>query len=93
MPYVLGIILTSLISSVIARILLGAGLTLVTFPYISDLLDQLIQSAQSSLNYLPAFALSFLKLLQVDKCISIILSAVQVLIYVKLAKVIVGVST
>ena len=93
MPYILGIILTSLISSLIARVLLGAGLTLVTFPFVSDLLDQLIQSAQTNLNYLPSFALSFLKLLEVDKCISIILSAVQVLIYVKLAKVIVGIST
>lgn len=93
MPYVLGIILTSLISSLIARVLLGAGLTLVTFPFVSDLLDGLINSAQTNLNHLPAFALSFLKLLQVDKCLSIVLSAVQVLIYVKLAKVIVGIST
>lgn len=93
MPYVLGIILTSLISSLLARVLLGAGLTLFTFPFVEDLLDQLIQQAESNLNSLPTFALSILKTLEIDKCISIILSAVQVLLYVRLAKVIVGVST
>ncbi|AXH73180.1 MAG: DUF2523 domain-containing protein [Inoviridae sp.] len=93
MPYVLGIILTSIISSLLARVLLGAGLTLLTFPFVSELLDSLIQTAETNINQLPAFALSFLKLLEIDKCLSIILSAVQVLIYVKLAKVIVGVST
>ncbi len=93
MPYVLGIILTSIISSLLARILLGASLTLLTFPFVSDLLDQLIDLAETNLNQLPAFSLSMMKLLELDKCLSIILSAVQVLIYVKLAKVIVGFSS
>lgn len=93
MPYIIGVLLTSLVSSLIARVLLGAGLTLVTFPFVSDLLDDLISSAQSSLNQLPAFALGILAVLEIDVCISIILSAVQVLVFVKLAKTIVGVST
>ena len=93
MPYVIGIILSSIISSFLARVFLGAGLALLTYPFVSDLLNSLIDSAQTNINQLPAFALSMMKLLELDKCVSIILSAVQVLIYVKLAKVIVGVST
>lgn len=93
MPYIIGIILTSIVSSLLARVLLGAGLTLITFPFVKDLLEELIDKAQSSINQLPAFSLSLLKLLEIDLCISMLISAVQVLLFVKLSKAIIGVST
>lgn len=93
MPYVIGVLLTSIVSSLIARVLLGAGLTLITFPFVEEILDELIDKAQSSISQLPSFALSLLKLLEIDVCLSMILSTVQVLLFVKLAKTIVGVST
>lgn len=93
MPYVIGVILTSIISSLLARVLLGAGLTLITFPFIEELLDQLIDKSQTALNQLPAFSLSLLKLLEIDVCISMLISAVQVLLFVKLSKTIIGVTT
>jgi len=84
------LVLTSLISSFLARMLLGAGLTFVTYGWVSEVLDGLIASAQQSINTLPEFALSFLKLWEVDICISMLLSTVELIIFIKVARVIVG---
>jgi hypothetical protein len=86
----LALVLTSLISSIIARMLLGAGLTFITYDWVTDVLDDLISQAEKSMNQLPEFALSMAKLLELDICFSMLLSTVQVLIFVKVAKLFVG---
>lgn len=90
MSKLLALVLTSLISSVIARILMGAGLTLVTYNWVKDILDELIIEAQNSLNNLPELALSFSKLLTLDLCLSMILSTIQLVIFIKCARIWVG---
>lgn len=87
---ILSVLLVSLISSVIARVLLGAGLTFITYDWVSDVLDDLIEKAQSSFNQLPEFALSMAKLWELDICFSMLLSTVQVLIFVKVARLFIG---
>lgn len=86
----LAIILTSLISSIIARVLLGAGLTFITYTWVTDILDELIAMVQQSINTLPEFTLSFLKLWDVDVNISMLLSTVQLIIFIKVARLMVG---
>ncbi|MFV5313562.1 DUF2523 family protein [Acinetobacter schindleri] len=87
---VLALLLTTLISSIIARVLLGAGLTFITYEWVSDVLDDLISQAQRSMNQLPEFALSMAKLWELDLCFSMLLSTVQVIIFVKVARLFIG---
>lgn len=86
----LAMVLTSLIASLLARVLLGAGLTFFTYNWVNDVLNDLIAQAQTSINQLPAFALSILNLWGIDVCIAMMLSTVQILIFVKVARVFVG---
>lgn len=86
----LAIILTSLISSIIARVLLGAGLTFITYTWVTDILDELIVMVQQSINTLSEFTLSFLKLWDADVNISMLLSTVQLIIFIKVARLMVG---
>jgi len=86
----LALVLTSLISSFLARVFLGAGLTFITYSWVSDVLDELIAVAQQSINTLPEFALSFLKLWDVDLNISMLLSTVQLIIFIKVARLMIG---
>ena len=86
----LALLLTTLISSLLARILLGAGLTIVTYKWVEDVLNDLISQAERSMNQLPEFALSMAKLWELDVCFSMLLSTVQVLIFVKVAKIFIG---
>lgn len=86
----LAFLLTSLISSLIARVLLGAGLTVITHSWVSDIFDKAINDMQRSLNALPDWSLSMLKFFEVDVCISMILSTVQIVLFIKTARFIVG---
>lgn len=86
----LAMVLTSLISSFLARVFLGAGLTFITYEWVSQILDKLIEDAQTSLNELPEFALSFAKLWEIDVCVSMMLSTIQLIIFINVARVIIG---
>lgn len=86
----LAMVLTSLISSFLARVFLGAGLTFITYSWVSDVLDDLISKANSSLNTLPEFALSFAKLWEIDICISMMLSTIQLVIFINVARSLIG---
>jgi len=90
MSKLLALVLTSLISSVIARVLMGAGLTFITYNWVTDILDDLILESQKSLNSLPEIALSFSKLLELDICLSMILSTIQLVLFIKCARLWVG---
>jgi len=83
-------VLTSLISSFLARLFLGAGLTFITFGWVSEILDGLIDMVDDSLNSIPDFALSFAKLWTIDLCLAMILSTIQLIIFIKVARVFIG---
>lgn len=86
----LATVLTSLISSLIARLLLGAGLTFITYEWVSDVLDNLITQSENSLRSLPNFALSFAKLWEIDECLSMIISTVELVIFINVARSMIG---
>lgn len=90
MAKLLTFILTSLVSSLIARLLLGAGLSIVTYKFINDLVDQSKLAIGSALHSLPSDVLSFIQLLKIDLCLSILMSAIAIAAYIKSAKIFIG---
>ncbi|ENV60175.1 MULTISPECIES: DUF2523 family protein [Acinetobacter] len=90
MAKLLTFILTSLVSSLIARLLLGAGLSIVTYKFINDLVDQAKLAIGSALHSLPSDVLSFIQLLKIDLCLSILMSAIAIAAYIKSAKIFIG---
>lgn len=90
MAKLLTFILTSLVSSLIARLLLGAGLSIVTYKFINDLVDQAKFAIGSALHSLPSDVLSFIQLLKIDLCLSILMSAIAIAAYIKSAKIFIG---
>ena len=90
MAKLLTFILTSLVSSLIARLLLGAGLSIVTYKFINDLVDQAKSAIGSALHSLPSDVLSFIQLLKIDLCLSILMSAIAIAAYIKSAKIFIG---
>lgn len=79
-----------LISSIILRLTVGTGLTLVSFYFMNDLMDTAQDMVKNSLYGLPSVALGFIRLYMIDKCISVILSALSIAAYIKTARVFVG---
>lgn len=90
MPAFLLGLLSSLIASFLARILLGAGLTFFTYSFVSRMTDEAKERIAHLMNGLPADVLGIISILQVDASISVILSALSVSAFVKAAKVVVG---
>lgn len=79
-----------LISSIILRLFVGAGLSVVSFLFINDRVSQAKDSIQNAFYGLPADVLSFIQLYKVDQAISVIISALTIAAYIKTAKVFVG---
>lgn len=90
MPAFLLSLLSTLIASFLARLLLGAGLTLFTYSFVVNMTEQAKDKIATLMNGLPADILGIIGILQVDASISVIMSALSVSAFVKAAKVIVG---
>lgn len=90
MPAVIAFILTTLISSLIARVLLGAGLSILTYTFINDLVLDAQNAMGTALYSLPANVLALIRLFKIDFALSIIMSAMGIAAFVKSAKIIVG---
>lgn len=79
-----------LISSIIVRLFVSTGLSIVTLVFINDLVDQARIAVQDSIYGLPADALAFCQLWKITDAISIIFSAFALAGYIKTMKVIIG---
>lgn len=90
MPAFLAALATYLISAIIMRLFIATGLSIITFYFINDLVDQAKDSFQNALHGLPADALSFIQLYKLDQCISVIISALSIAAFVKTAKAFIG---
>jgi len=90
MPALLGWFAGFLISSLIMRVFVMTGLSIVTFYFVNDLVNTAQAQIQSAFYGLPADVLSFLRLYQFDKAISVVMSALTIAAYIKTAKVFVG---
>ncbi|RZG42754.1 DUF2523 family protein [Acinetobacter wuhouensis] len=90
MPALLAWFAGYLISSLIMRLLVGAGLSVLSFYFVNDLMNTAEEMIKNSILGLPTVALGFIRLYQIDRCISVILSALSLAAYIKTAKVFIG---
>lgn len=90
MPAILITILTAFASSLVARLLLGAGLAFVSYTFINDLVIQAQNAVGGLLNNLPADILGILGILKIPQAISVVMSAIGIAAFIKSAKVFLG---
>lgn len=90
MPAILITILTAFASSLVARLLLGAGLAFVSYTFINDLVAQAQNAVRGLLNNLPADILGILGILKIPQAISVVMSAMGIAAFIKSSKVFLG---
>lgn len=90
MPAILITILVGFASSLVARVLLGAGLAFVTYDFINDLVVEAQDIMIGQYNNLPADLLGLLGILKVPQSISIVMSAIGIAAFIKTAKIALG---
>jgi|GEM_PF-3916735 len=87
---ILGWFASYLISSIIIRLFVSAGLSVVSMVFINDLVDKAKIAVQNAMYGLPADALSLMQLWKITDGISIIFSAFTIAAYIKTVKVFIG---
>lgn len=80
-------------SSLVARLLLGAGLALVSYSFINDLVAQAQNAVGSYIGGLPSDVLGLISLLKIPQAISVVLSAVGIAAFIKSTKLAIGKSS
>lgn len=90
MPAVLIMILTAFASSLVAKLLLGAGLAFLSYSFVNDM----VLSAQSQMiglyGNLPANIVGVLGILKIPQALSILMSAIGTAAFIKTSKVALG---
>lgn len=90
MPAVLITILTAFASSLVAKVLLGAGLMFLSYGWVNDL----VLSAQTEMmglyGNLPSNVVGVLGILKIPQALSIIMSAIGTAAFIKTSKVALG---
>lgn len=79
-----------LISSIIVRLFVTTGLSVVSLVFVNDLVNQAKNAVQGAMYGLPADALAFMQLWKITDGLSIIFSAFTIAAYIKTVKVIIG---
>lgn len=90
MPLLLTPILIWFASSLVARVLLGAGLGFITFRFLTTLTENLKNAVISTVSGLPADIINIIGLLNLDMYLSIILSAMTMAAFIASSKLALG---
>lgn len=90
MPQLLVLILTSFASSLIAKLLLGAGLALISYTFINDLVMQAQNEMLGLYNNVPADIMGIMGILKIPQALSIIMSAIGTAAFIKSSKLALG---
>jgi hypothetical protein len=90
MPAVLIPILAAFASSLVARLLLGAGLIFYVYNWIDDLVQQAQQQMQGLLNNLPSDIIGLISILKVPQSLGVVMSAIGIVAFIKSTKVFLG---
>lgn len=93
MPAILVMILSSFASSLVARLIIGAGLVIYTYNFVDDLVAQAQNQIAHLLNGLPADVLGLISILKLPQSLSIIMSALGFAAFIKTTKVFLGRAT
>ncbi|WP_445346526.1 DUF2523 family protein [Acinetobacter bohemicus] len=93
MPAILITILVSFASSLVARLLLGAGLAFLSFNWINDLVLLAQNEMMGLMNNLPSDILGLISILKIPQALSVVMSAMGIAAFIKTSKVFLGRST
>lgn len=90
MPAVLIGILRTLIGSLIARMLLGAGLAIFTYTWIQGQISDAQSAVGSLLGSLPSDIVGLIGLAKIPQALSVVMSAIGVAAFIKASKIFIG---
>lgn len=90
MPAILVVILSAFLSSLVAKVLLGAGLAVVTFYWVNDLVFAAQEQMQGLLYNLPSDVVGLLGILKIPQALSVVMSAIGTATFIRTAKVAIG---
>ena len=90
MPAILITILTAFASSLVARLLLGAGLAFISYTFINDLVSQAQNSMLGLYSNIPSDIMGVLGILKIPQSLSVVMSAIGVAAFIKSSKLALG---
>ncbi|MBN6522673.1 DUF2523 domain-containing protein [Acinetobacter pittii] len=79
-----------LISSLIFRLFVSTGLSIISFYFVNELVTTAKDQVQNAFFGLPSYMLAFIQLYKFDQAISVVLSAYAIAAYIKTARVVIG---
>lgn len=90
MPQLLITILAAFASSLVAKLLLGAGLAFVSYTFINDLVMQAQNAMLGLYNNVPADIMGIMGILKIPQALSVIMSAIRTAAFIKSSKLALG---
>ena len=90
MPAVLVAILSAFASSLVARLLIGAGLAVFTYNFVDDLVIVAQDAMGDLLHSLPSDIIGLISILKIPQGLSVIMSAMGFVAFIKSAKIFLG---
>ena len=90
MPKILIMILTSFASSLVAKVLLGAGLMFLSYGWVNDLVLFAQSEMMGLYGNLPSNIIGVLGILKIPQALSVIMSAIGTAAFIKTSKVALG---
>ena len=93
MPAIIIGIITALLSSIVAKVLLGAGLAFVSYTFVNDLVAQAQSQMMNLYGGLPSDILGVLGILKIPQSLSVIMSAIGTASFIKTAKIAIGIKS
>lgn len=90
MPAMLITILSAFAGSLVARLILGAGLAFLTYNWINDLVLNIQVEIGHLFNGLPADFLGLISILKIPQAVSVVVSALGLAAFIKTSKVVLG---
>ncbi|WP_151838139.1 MULTISPECIES: DUF2523 domain-containing protein [unclassified Acinetobacter] len=93
MPAILITILTAFASSLVARMLLGAGLAFLSYTWINELVLKAQNEMAGLFNSIPSDVLGLLSIMKIPQAVSVVMSAIGVALFIKTSKVFLGRAT
>lgn len=90
MPQLLITILAAFASSLVAKLLLGAGLAFISYTFINDIVMQAQNAMLGLYNNVPADIVGIMGILKIPQALSVIMSAIGTAAFIKSSKLALG---
>ena len=90
MPTLLITILTAFASSLVAKLMLGAGLAFLSYTWVNDLVAQAQSQMLGLYSNLPADIVGILGILKIPQALSVVMSAIGTASFIKTSKLALG---